>query len=137
MKDYSKLFLTALFALFLFGCSSEPLKVTVDIEEPYLVTGFKVPIKGSLNNQKITHIFYQFEDGHSFLGNGKIILDQSRFDALIEISHAPSNPHGSLIFYLDEDEDSNFDPETDTATMLGSIALDFDEKLIDYGVIEE
>jgi hypothetical protein len=93
----------------------------------------RIHLEGNINNQTVKHFFYQIEDGHSFLGDGKIIPDEEgQFNVQINFSIQPSNGHGQLFFYLDEDNNGLFEIETDTKTEIGSLPLRFAESMVLY-----
>ncbi|MEK4053617.1 hypothetical protein MHB84_08190 [Paenibacillus sp. FSL F4-0087] len=125
------IFLFSLSLISVSACSSTK-KVELTLSSP--VEGTKLEttqlhIAGTISDQDISYCFYQIEDGHSFVGSGKITIDEGKFDEMVEFS-APSNGNGMVNFYLDEDHNGTFDEETDTGKVLQSVSVTFDESIV-------
>ncbi|GGH72441.1 hypothetical protein GCM10008014_58810 [Paenibacillus silvae] len=124
-------FLFFILLLTLFACSSAK-KAELTLSSP--IEGAKLEtttlrIAGSISDQNVSYFFYQIEDGHSFIGSGKITINDGEFDEMVEFN-TPSNGGGMVNFYLDEDGDGNFDEEKDTQKVLLSIPVTYDESIV-------
>lgn len=90
----------------------------------------EINISGKLTNKTVDYFFYQIDDGHSYIGDGKIVPEgDGGFDVNIE-TRTPSNAYVTINFYLDEDNNGVFEPETDTEQLLGSVEIIFNESAI-------
>lgn len=117
--------------LMLTACGGNEVKLQLDNPRPGTVLDTRqIQISGKASNLRETYFFYQIEDGHSFIGEGKLTVDrEGRFDLVAEVK-TPSNANATISFYLDEDHNGEFDVETDTEQKIGSVGLVFDESLV-------
>lgn len=115
------------------ACSENKAELQLDTPRSGAVLDTrKIQISGKVSNFKESYFFYQIEDGHSFIGEGKLTVDrEGRFNSAVEVS-APSNAYAIIIFYADEDHNGRFDVETDTRQKIGSVTVEFDESVVSY-----
>ncbi|GIP33190.1 hypothetical protein [Paenibacillus sp. J2TS4] len=97
---------------------------------PETVTELKMSLSGKLEGELLPYFFYQIEDGHHYLAEGRIdVEDNGDFAADIRLK-SPTNGFGSIVFYGDADHDGQFDVEKDTDRKLGNSFFQFEESLI-------
>ncbi|OBR65737.1 hypothetical protein A7K91_14340 [Paenibacillus oryzae] len=116
------------------GCSKEQNKeqnkdqvVLEAPKESSIVTeDLKIQLKGKLMGEGLDYVFYQLEDGHTYLASGRIDRNQDgAFDIQIKLDKPPDNHYIGLFFYADENNDGEFDPEVDGQTVLKNVNLQY------------
>jgi len=126
----NKIQLLVLFlVLFLSGCLGKEASVVLELQ-PAVISKLEFEISGKISSLKQDYIFYQVEDGHVFLSDGKIDLQKNgEFKTKITIK-SPSNEFGQIAFYRDVNESGGFDVEIDTQQKIGSYDLVFDKIIV-------
>jgi len=115
--------------LFLSGCLNKEASIELE-ERPTVISKLEFEISGKIKGVKQNYVFYQVEDGHGFLSDGKISLQKNgEFKAKITIK-SPTNEFGQIVFYHDVNQSGEYDVETDTQQKIGSYDLVFNKSLV-------
>lgn len=129
----NKILLLMLMSLFIIvGCNSNSdNKVMVELnEQPLHISSLDFTISGQVKGLKQSYFFYQIEDGHGFLSEGKIdVQENGAFISSLTIK-SPSNEYGMLMFYLDVNGNGVFDVELDTEERIASFELSFHKSIV-------
>lgn len=129
----NKVLLLMLMSLFIVtGCNnSGDDQVIVELnEQPNLISSLDFTISGQVKGLSQNYFFYQVEDGHGFLSEGKIDVQKNgSFNTSLSLK-SPSNEFGELVFYSDADGNGIFDVELDTEQQLASYELTFDKTIV-------
>ncbi|MGN7380832.1 hypothetical protein [Paenibacillus sp. SAFN-117] len=97
---------------------------------PETVSELALQLSGKIKGVSLPYFFYQVEDGHHFLAEGKIeVRDNGEFSAAIPLKR-PTNGFGSVVFYADLNANGRYDLEEDTEWKLGSAFFAFEESLV-------
>jgi len=101
------------------------LNTTID-EKPPVISQPEFEISGKVTGLKEDYFFYQVEDGHGFLSDGKIVVQKNgEFKTTISIK-PPTNEFGQITFYSDGNQNGEFDIEIDTQQKIKSYDLVFE-----------
>lgn len=129
----NKVLLLMFMSLFIIaGCNSNSdNQVTVELDEQsMLISGLDFTISGQVKGLKQNYFFYQIEDGHGFLSEGKIDVQKNgTFKTSLTIK-SPTNEFGELRFYSDANGNGVFDVELDTEQSLASYELTFHKSIV-------
>ncbi|TCZ81100.1 M56 family metallopeptidase [Paenibacillus albiflavus] len=111
--------------------SNNDKNAVVELDErPSIISGLIFTISGKINGLSQNYFFYQIEDGHGYLSEGRIdVRENGTFKMDLSIK-PPSNEYGLLSFYLDANDDGVFDVELDTEHRLASYELKFNQSLV-------
>lgn len=116
-------------ALFFGGCQNKTVSIELD-EQPSVISNLEFEISGKIDGLEQDYLFYQVEDGHGFLSDGKVTLQKNgEFKAKITIK-SPTNDFGLLAFYRDVNQNGKFDIEIDTQQKIVSYDLVFDKSIV-------
>ncbi|GGH16132.1 hypothetical protein [Paenibacillus segetis] len=127
----NKILLLAFISLFIItGCKSGNKVIIELVEKPEVISQLDFTISGEVKGLKSNYIFYQIEDGHGFLSEGKINLQNNgTFRSSLSIK-SPTNEYGILSFYSDVNHNGIFEIEIDTVQKLGSFDLLFHKSIV-------
>ncbi len=130
MKKLIPVLVLLLSLIWLTSCSKEqhhdPIILDTPEQSTIVTEDLTIQLKGRLLGEDMDYVFYQMEDGHSFLGSGRIDRDQDgEFDIQIKLDKPPDHQYIGLYFYPDENKDGEFDPPIDTLTELKKVDLQY------------
>lgn len=107
----------------------EDTKVILE-NKPDMISDLDMNISGKIEGKPIPYFFYQLEDGHGYLSEGRVeVQADGSFASTIHLK-SPTNGHGTINFYGDVNQNGQFDIEEDTVLKLGFADLVFEPSLI-------
>lgn len=82
-------------------------------------------LSGKVLKNNVPYFFYQVEDGHGYVSEGMVeVNEDNTFSTNIEISN-PTNSAGTITFYLDSDNDKIFNLEENVNEQFGQMMIEF------------
>lgn len=107
----------------------EETKVILE-NKPDMISDLDMNISGKIEGKPIPYFFYQVEDGHGYLSEGRVeVQANGSFASTIRLK-SPTNGYGTINFYGDVKGNGQFDIEEDTDLKLGFADLVFEPSLV-------